>query len=83
MQVGVGILGAGIVGSALFYRVTAPGPFENVAHVATGLFENAGGLKLTGELYVDKRPTGYAFAGALHGMTKAEVEAMFSGEGEA
>ena len=68
-------------GSSLFYRVTAPGPYEGVAHVATGLFENAGGLKLTGELYTDKRPAGYAFAGDLHGMTKAEVEAMFGGEG--
>ena len=69
-------------GSALFYRVTAESPYQGVAHVAAGLFENAGGLPLTSELYTDKRPTGYDFAGALHGMTKAEVEAMFSGEGD-
>ena len=67
-------------GSSLFYRVTSPGPYEQVAHVATGLFENAGGLTLTGELYTDRRPSGYAFVGELHGMTKAEVEAMFGGE---
>ena len=69
-------------GSALFYRVTAEGPYHGVAHVASGLFENAGGLLLTGELYTDKRPGGYSFAGNLHGMTQAEVEAMFSGEGD-
>ena len=66
-------------GSSLFYRVTAPGPHEGTAHVASGLFPDAGGLRLTGELYVDKRPAGYAFKGDLHGMTKAEVEAMFGG----
>lgn len=67
-------------GSSLFYRVTAPGPYQNVAHVATGLFPNAGGLRLSGELYTDRRPSGYNFAGELHGMTAAEVEAMFAGE---
>ena len=67
-------------GSSLFYRVTAEGPYKGVAHVATGLFEDAGGLPLTNELYVDRRPSGYAFAGELGGMTKAEVEAMFGGE---
>lgn len=65
-------------GSSLFYRITAEGNYQGVAHVATGLFEDAGGLTLTGELYTDKRPSGYAFKGDLHGMTKAEVEAMFS-----
>ena len=67
-------------GSSLYYRVTADGPFKDVAHVAVGLFPDAGGLTLTGELYTDKRPSGYSFAGDLHGMTKAEVEAMFGGE---
>lgn len=70
-------------GSALFYRVTADGPYKDVAHVASGLFDNAAGLTLKGELYTDKRPEGYRFAGELDGMTKAEVEAFFSGEGEA
>ena len=69
-------------GSSLAYRVTAPGPYEGVSHVATGLFKNAGGLTLTGELYTDRRPEGYSFAGALHGMTTAEMEAIFGG-GEA
>ena len=66
-------------GSSLSYRVTAPGPYEGVAHVSTGLFENAGGLKLTGELYTDRRPEGYSFAGELNGMTTAEMEAAFGG----
>ena len=69
-------------GSSLFYRVTAEGPYQGVAHVATGLFEDAAGLELTNEMYTDKRPHGYSFAGKLAGMTKAEVEAMFGGEGD-
>ena len=67
-------------GSALYYRVTAEGPYHDNHHVASGLFPNAGGLKLTGELFTDKRPSGYAFAGDLHGMTEAEVMEMFGGE---
>lgn len=67
-------------GSTLYYHVTAEGPFHDNYHVASGLFPNAGGLTLTGELFIDKRPSGYAFAGELHGMTEAEVMAMFGGE---
>ena len=66
-------------GSSLYYRVTADGPYQGVAHVATGMFEDGAGLKLTNELFVDRRPSGYSFAGNLPGMTKAEVEAMFGG----
>lgn len=67
-------------GSSLFYRVTAAGPYQGVTHVATGLFENAGGLTLASEIYTDHRPDGYAFAGELPGMTEAEVMAKFAGE---
>ena len=65
-------------GSTLWYGTAHDG----ARYLAAGLFDNAGGMTLVGELYVDKRPSGYAFAGDLHGMTKAEVEAFFSGEGD-
>ena len=68
-------------GSALYYHVTAEGPYHDNYHVASGLFPDAGGLKLVGELFTDKCPSGYTFAGDLHGMTEAEVMAMFGGEG--
>ncbi|NNE81779.1 MAG: GFA family protein [Silicimonas sp.] len=67
-------------GSALYYHVTAEGPYHDNYHVASGLFPNAGGTKLVGELFTDKRPSGYAFAGDLKGMTEAEVMATFGGE---
>lgn len=69
-------------GSSLYYRVTADGPYKDVAHVAVGLFANAGGFPLVSELYVDSRPEGYSFAGNLKGITRAEMEAMFAGGGE-
>ncbi len=67
-------------GSGLYYHVTAEGPYHDNYHVSSGLFPDAGGLKLTGELFTDKRPSGYAFAGELKGMTEAEVMAMFGGD---
>ncbi len=70
-------------GSSLSCRVTAPGPYQGVAHVAAGLFPNAGGLTLASEIYVDRRPDGYAFAGELHGMTEAEVMAKLAEGAEA
>ena len=68
-------------GSSLYYHVTAEGPYHDNYHVSSGLFPDAGGLKLVGEMFTDKRPSGYAFAGELHGMTEAEVLAMFGDGG--
>ncbi|NNE88734.1 MAG: GFA family protein [Silicimonas sp.] len=67
-------------GSSLYYHVTAEGPYHDTYYVSSGLFPNAGGLTLKGELYTDKRPSGYAFAGELRGMTEAEVLAHFGVE---
>ncbi|MEM7236407.1 MAG: GFA family protein [Pseudomonadota bacterium] len=65
-------------GSALWYRVTAPGPYSGVYHVAAGLFEGAGAFPMNGELYIDKKPAGYAFAGDHKTYTEAQVQAMFA-----
>ena len=40
--------------------------------------ENAGGLPLKTEIYMDVRHAGYAFAGDHEIKTKAEVEAGFA-----
>lgn len=71
-------------GSALWYRITADGPMHGQSQVAAGLFDNAGGLSPKLELYIDKKPTGYAFEGERRTMTEAEVVAMYapSDEGE-
>ena len=66
-------------GSSLFYRVTAPGPMNGEMHVGMGTFDDPSGIALTGEIYIDRKPDGYAFAGeGRHLMTQAEGEAMFA-----
>ncbi|WP_299600492.1 GFA family protein [uncultured Tateyamaria sp.] len=66
-------------GSSMFYRVTAPGPMNGDMHVGMGTFADASGIPLTGELFIDLKPDGYAFAGeGRHQMTETEVMAMFA-----
>lgn len=67
----------GTCGSALWYRVTAPGDMHGHTQIAAGLFDNAADGRLSLELYIDKKPDGYAFEGEPSRLTKAEVEAMF------
>ncbi len=71
-------------GSALWYCVTAQGPMHGQKQVAAGLFENAGGLTPRLEVFIDKKPTGYALKGERRTMTEAEVFAIYapSEEGE-
>lgn len=45
--------------------------------MAAGLFENAGGGTLALELFVDRRPEGYALAGEHRSMTEAQFKAAF------
>lgn len=65
-------------GSALWYRITLPGEMHGQTQVAAGLFDNAVGSQLKLELYIDKKPEGYAFAGERRQMTEAEVMAMYA-----
>ncbi len=65
-------------GSALWYRITLPGDMHGRTQVAAGLFDNAVGSQLKLELYIDKKPEGYTFAGERRQMTEAEVMAMYA-----
>lgn len=65
-------------GSSLFYRVTAPGPHFDEHHFGAGALDDLSGTTLTGEIFIDKKPAAYAFAGETHKMTEAEVMAMFA-----
>ncbi|WP_164660564.1 GFA family protein [Tropicibacter sp. Alg240-R139] len=65
-------------GSALWYRMTAPGPMHGQTQMAAGLFENAGGNTLSLELFIDKKPEGYAFAGDRKQITEAAMLAMYA-----
>lgn len=67
-----------ICGSALFYRVTAPGPHEGTYHIGMGGLDDTRGIHLTEEIFSDLKPDGYAFSGDLKRMTEAQVLAMFA-----
>ncbi len=66
----------GICGSSLFYRLTGPG--ADFLSLNAGTLDDANGLPLTTEIYIDDKPDGYAFAGETKKMTGAEVEAAFA-----
>jgi hypothetical protein len=68
----------GTCGTSLWYRVTAPGPHQGNFHVGFGTLDDPEGVVLSGEIFIDKKPAGYALEGEHHKMTEAEVMAMFS-----
>lgn len=68
----------GECGSALWYRITAPGENHGQTQMAAGLFENAGDGALGLELYIDKKPKGYAFIGDPRQLTEEDVIALFA-----
>lgn len=65
-------------GSSLFYRVSAEGPMKGDMHVGLGVLDDVSGIEMTGEIFIDRKPEGYAFAGETHKMTEAEVMALFA-----
>ena len=66
-------------GSALWYRITAPGPGHGQYQLASGLFDVAG-MHLGLEVFIDEKPDAYAFDGAENRrqMTGAEIIAIFA-----
>lgn len=70
-------------GSTLYYRVTLDGPHSRTYHMALGLFDAPEAFELASEIYYDRKPASFAFAGERKTLTKAEVEASFAApEGE-
>lgn len=65
-------------GSSMFYRVTAPGPMNGDFHFGAGTLDDWGDAKLSEEIFIDRKPDAYAFAGERKTMTEAEVMAMFA-----
>lgn len=58
-------------GSHLYYRVTAPGPHSETYELPVGLLDDASGLTMTNEIYIDMKPDSWAFAGEdRHLMTR-------------
>ncbi len=58
-----------VCGTNLFYHLKPTGQYM----MCIGSFDDPSPFKLIGEIYIDHKPAGYAFAGNLPGMTEAEV----------
>lgn len=65
-------------GACLYYRITVEGPLHGIYHVPIGLLERPDDFALTSEIYIDRKPSSYAFAGETKQMTAEETEAMFA-----
>ncbi|HWM28193.1 MAG TPA: GFA family protein [Woeseiaceae bacterium] len=61
-------------GSSLFYYLK---PADRYV-MCVGAFDDASAFHLAGEIYIDHKPPGYAFAGDLPKLTEAEVLAKFT-----
>lgn len=64
-------------GSNLWYRVTAPGPYAGAYHMPIGLLDDARGLRMTREIYVDEKPGAFAFVGDREQLDTAQTLALF------
>ncbi len=69
----------GTCGSSLWYRVTAPGSHQGTYHLGFGTLDDTDGMEMTGEIFIDKKPDAYSFAGDARRMTEAEFMALFGG----
>ena len=64
-------------GTSLWYRFTEPGEQADY-FLNAGLLDDLTGLKLTQEIYYDRKPDAWAFAGDTEKLTGAEVEALYA-----
>ncbi len=68
-----------VCGSNLWYRITAEGPGHGQYQLAAGLFET-GDRPVGLEVFIDRKPAGYALEGEPKQMTEAEILAYFAPE---
>lgn len=63
-------------GSGLWYRPTVSP--EADYEIPVGLFDDASGLTMTHEIFIDRKPDAYAFAGDHRRETEAEVLSRYN-----
>ena len=63
-------------GTSLFYYFKPDDRYV----LCAGSFDNQSTFELTGEIFIDHKPPGYAFAGERSTMTEAEVLAKYGGD---
>ena len=65
-------------GSPVWFRVTVDSPYAGTIELPVGTFDNANGLTMTNEIYIDFKPDSYAFAGeGRKVLTRADCVARF------
>ncbi len=69
-------------GSNLWYRLTVEGPTRGSFEIRAGLLDEPDGFPLVSEIYIDRKPDGYAFAGEHERQTGAEIEATIAAYSE-
>lgn len=72
----------GTCGSTLWYRMTDAPPGHDHYYMAAGLLDDLSGLRLTREIYVDRKPDAFAFAGPTEQVTEAEFLAALNADPE-
>ncbi len=72
-----------ICGSGLFWRTRAGDwDSEPLFGLCAGALDDLEDLRLKSEIYIDRKPDGYCFAGHTDKKTKAEVEAYYAAPSE-
>jgi hypothetical protein len=67
-----------VCGSNLFYHLKSTGQYM----LCVGAFDDPGAFQLAGEIFIDHRPAGYAFAGDHPRLTEAQALAQFASSQE-
>lgn len=66
-------------GSGLWFKVTDDSPWAGALELPIGLFDDANGLTLSNEIYIDHKPDSFAYAGeGRHLMTRQDCIDKFS-----
>lgn len=65
-------------GSGLWYRITLEGPHSGTLEIPLGLFDAPDGFLLKSEIFIDRKPACYAFAGERPRLTEAETMALYA-----
>ncbi|MDF1855069.1 GFA family protein [Pseudooceanicola sp.] len=67
----------GRCGTGLYYHITADGPMAANYEIPVGILDDANGLTMRSEIYIDQKPDSFAYAGEHQLMTRAEVLAKY------
>jgi hypothetical protein len=65
-------------GSPVWFRVTVESPYAGTIELPVGSFDDASGLTMASEIYIDMKPDSYAFAGiGRNVLTRAQCVEKF------